>query len=88
VRTNSRRWSDQLTKIFGLRHDQVPSTFDGFYPLVHPEDRERTAKIANEALRSGNDYENQFRIVRPDGTSARCTIRPAWTATKSGRPVR
>jgi len=39
VRTNSRTWSDQLAKIFGIRHDQVPPAFDGFYPLVHPEDR-------------------------------------------------
>jgi PAS domain S-box-containing protein len=67
LRTNSRTWSDQLTRIFGLRHDQLPSTFDGFYPLVHPDDRERTAKLASEALRTGKSYENQFRIVRPDG---------------------
>src|SRR2546427_13039230 len=49
VRSNSRRWSDQLAKIFGLRHDQLPSTFDGFYPLVPPEDRERTGRIASGA---------------------------------------
>src|SRR6266571_2171237 len=67
VRTKTGRWSDQLIRIFGLRHDQVPSNFDGFYKLVHPEDRERTARIANEALRGGVDYESQFRIVRPDG---------------------
>jgi PAS domain S-box-containing protein len=67
LRTNSRTWSDQLTRIFGLRHDQLPSTFDGFYPLVHPEDRERTARLASEALLTGKSYENQFRIVRPDG---------------------
>src|SRR6266581_409189 len=63
VQTNSRRWSDQLAKIFGVRHDQVPSTFDGFYPLVHPEDRERTAKIANEAVGGGTENENKFSIV-------------------------
>src|SRR2546427_8898946 len=67
VRTNSGRWSDQLIRNFGLRHDQLPSTFDGFYKLVHPEDRERTARIANEALRGGVDYEREFRVVPPDG---------------------
>jgi len=88
VRTNSRRWSDQLTRIFGLRHDQVPSTFDGFYPLVHPEDRERAAKIANEALRSGTDYENQFRIVRPDGVVRTVHNQARVDRDESGRPVR
>src|SRR2546427_5395950 len=88
VRTSSRRWSDQLTRIFGLRHDQVPSTFDGFYPLVHPEDRERTARIANEALRSGTDYENQFRIVRPDGVIRTVHNQARVDRDESGRPVR
>ena len=88
VRTNSRRWSDQLTKIFGLRDDQVPATFDGFYSLVHPEDRERTAKIANEALRSGSEYENQFRIVRPDGVVRTVHNQARVDRDESGRPVR
>jgi len=88
VRTNSRRWSDQLAKIFGVRHDQVPSTFDGFYPLVHPEDRERTAKIANEALRGGTEYENQFRIVRPDGVVRTVHNQARVDRDESGRPVR
>jgi len=88
VRTNSRRWSDQLIKIFGLRDDQVPPTFDGFYPLVHPEDRERTAKIANEALRGGVDYECQFRIVRPDGVVRTVHNQARVDRDESGRPVR
>jgi PAS domain S-box-containing protein len=88
VRTNSRRWSDQLAKIFGLRHDQLPPTFDGFYPLVHPEDRERTAKIAHEALRSGSEYENQFRIVRPDGVVRTVHNQARVDRDESGRAVR
>src|SRR6267378_4978939 len=88
VRTNSRRWSDQLARIFGVRHDQVPSIFDGFYPLVHPEDRERTAKIASEALRSGTEYENQFRIVRPDGVVRTVHNQARVDRDASGRPVR
>jgi len=88
VRTNSRTWSDQLAKIFGIRHDQVPPAFDGFYPLVHPEDRERTAKIANEALRSGTEYENQFRIVRPDGVVRTVHNQARVDRDESGRAVR
>jgi PAS domain S-box-containing protein len=88
VQTNSRRWSDQLTKIFGLREDQVPPTFDGFYTLVHPEDRERTAKIATEALRSGVEYESQFRIVRSDGSVRTIHSQARVDRDGSGKPVR
>jgi len=50
--------------------------------------RERTAKIANEALRSGTDYENQFRIVRPDGTIRTVHNQARVDRDESGRPVR
>jgi PAS domain S-box-containing protein len=88
VQSNSRRWSAQLAKIFGLRHDQVPPTFDGFYTLVHPEDRERTAKIANDALRNGTEYENQFRIVRPDGVVRTVHNQARVDRDETGRAVR
>jgi PAS domain S-box-containing protein len=88
LRTNSRTWSEQLTRIFGLRHDQLPSTFDGFYPLVHPDDRERTAKLASEALRTGKSYENQFRIVRPDGLVRTLHNQARVDRDESGKAVR
>lgn len=88
LRTNSRTWSDQLSRIFGLRPGQMPSTFDGFYPLVHAEDRERTAALAREALRTGKSYENQFRIVRPDGAVRTVHNQARVDRDESGRPVR
>lgn len=86
--TNSRTWSDQLTRIFGLRPGQMPSTFDGFYPLVHSEDRERTARLASEALRTGRSYESQFRIVRPDGLVRTLHNQARVDRDDAGRAVR
>jgi len=88
LRTNSRTWSEQLSRIFGIKAEQLPSTFDGFYPLVHRDDRERTAKLAHEALRSGKSYENQFRIVRPDGVIRTVHNQARVDLDESGRPVR
>jgi PAS domain S-box-containing protein len=88
LRSNTRTWSDQLSRIFGLRPDQMPSAFDGFYPLVHPEDRERTAALAREALRTGKGYENQFRIVRPDGAVRTVHNQARVDRDESGKAVR
>jgi PAS domain S-box-containing protein len=85
---NTRTWSDQLSRIFGLRSGQLPSTFDGFYPLVHPDDRERTARLAREALRTGKSYESQFRIVRPDGAVRTVHNQARVDRDESGRAVR
>jgi PAS domain S-box-containing protein len=88
LRTNARTWSEQLSRIFGLRQDQLPAAFDGFYPLVHPDDRERTAKLAREALRTGKSYENQFRIVRPDGAVRTLHNQARVDRDDSGKAVR
>lgn len=88
LRTNTRTWSDQLTRIFGVTLDRLPSTFDGFYPLVHPDDRERTAKAAHEAVRSGKSYESQFRIVRPDGAVRTVHNQARVDRDDSGKAVR
>jgi PAS domain S-box-containing protein len=88
LRTNKRTWSDQLIRIFGVRHDQLPATFDGFYPLVHPDDRERTAAVRNEALQSGSSYESQFRIIRPDGAVRTVHNHARIDRDESGKAVR
>src|SRR5882672_3143711 len=89
LQSNTRTWSDQVSRIFGLRPDQLPSTtFYGFSPLVHPEDRERTAKLAREALSTEKSYENQFRIVRPDGAVRTVHNQARIDRDESGRPVR
>jgi PAS domain S-box-containing protein len=88
LRTNAVAWSEQLSRIFGVAKDQFPSNFDGFYPLIHREDRERAAKLANEALRSGKGYENQFRIVRSDGTVRTLHTQVRVDCDDSGKPVR
>jgi PAS domain S-box-containing protein len=88
LRTSTRTWSEQLSRIFGITADQVPPTLDGFYPLVHPEDRERTARMEEEALRTGHAYENQFRIVRPDGSVRTVHSQARVDRDDSGSPVR
>jgi PAS domain S-box-containing protein len=88
LQSNTRTWSDQLSRIFGGRPNQLSSTFDGFYPLVHPEDRERTATLAHEALRTGKSYESQFRIVRPDGAVRTVHNQARVHRDESGKPVR
>jgi PAS domain S-box-containing protein len=88
LRSNTRAWSTQLSRIFGLRPGQLPSAFDGFYPLVHPEDRERTAALAREALRTGKGYEDQFRIVRPDGAVRTLHNQARVDRDESGKAVR
>jgi PAS domain S-box-containing protein len=38
-----------------------------FFALIHPEDRDRVTRSVQRALARGNDYHEEFRIVRADG---------------------
>ena len=38
-----------------------------FWPVVHPEDRERVGRIVHEALEERREVRVEYRIVHPDG---------------------
>jgi PAS domain S-box-containing protein len=48
--------------------EQSPSTFEAVREVVHPEDRERfTGNVLTAIERHDGRYENEFRVVHPDG---------------------
>ncbi|MEZ0231188.1 MAG: PAS domain S-box protein, partial [Planctomycetota bacterium] len=62
-------WSPRMKAIFGFQPDTEVSV-DAFLSRVHPDDRERTRRRLDMALdpKGTGEYENEYRIVRPDGT--------------------
>jgi PAS domain S-box-containing protein len=55
-------WSNNLERAIGF---PLPSDFAAVNSLVHPEDREETAKLIARAISRGEDYESEFRLVNP-----------------------
>ncbi|HZH13749.1 MAG TPA: PAS domain-containing protein [Archangium sp.] len=66
LRTGRAAASRTLATILGLpeTNGEVLETAGRF---VHPEDRERVARVRQEALASGSPYFDEYRIVRPGG---------------------
>jgi PAS domain S-box-containing protein len=64
-------WSVEHFRIFGLDPALTRITYDGFFQMVHPEDRAHLAREFEAAVRAGREFDGEFRIVRPDG-SVRC----------------
>jgi PAS domain S-box-containing protein len=55
----------------GPTPEQAPSTFEAVRQAVHPEDRELfTANVLAALSSEDGRYENEFRIVHPDGEVA------------------
>jgi PAS domain S-box-containing protein len=61
-------WSPELFQIFGVDPAKGhPRNMSEYAAYVHPDDRERFLREAEEILAKGQAYEHNHRIVRPDG---------------------
>jgi signal transduction histidine kinase len=60
-------WNDRCKAHFWLSPDAEEITFEVFYSLLHPDDRERTRQAVEETLSKGKQYDVEFRTVSADG---------------------
>lgn len=67
-------WSHQIYAIFGVLPDNFTPTFDSMTKMVHRRDIGRLLQGLERAVIDKRDYQIEFRLTRPDGTTryARC----------------
>ena len=59
----------QWRRLFGFAESE-PVSFDRVLQVVHPDDRERTKQLVQQMFEGrGGEYENEYRITRPDGST-------------------
>jgi PAS domain S-box-containing protein len=88
LETGALWWSDELYAVYGVDPGSGPLSFERFAELVHPDDRERVQRMVAEALREGEAFAFDHRIVRPDGTVRSLHGRGRVFRDEGGRPVR
>src|SRR5438034_1549994 len=66
---NDELWvTEKWRRLLGFAESE-PVSFDRVLQVVHPEDRERMKQLVQHAFEgSGGEYENEYRITRPDGS--------------------
>jgi PAS domain S-box-containing protein len=62
------RWSDELYRLYGFDPEAVKPSWEAFFQVVHPADRERVGQAIRGALRDNKPYCIDYRIVLPDGS--------------------
>ncbi len=65
--TNRVRWSVETEQIFGLRPGSFVGTYEGFFALVHPDDRQRLSTAITTAVDERTFYLIEHRIITPHG---------------------
>ena len=87
VATDTVKWSEELSHING--HDPAfpAPSFAGMSTHYTPESWKRLSAVVAKALRSGESYELDLEIVRPDGTRRHTSARGQADHDASGKIV-
>jgi PAS domain S-box-containing protein len=68
MRTNAVDGDEGLFQLFGVDHSEASGSFELFVSLIHSDDRDRVIAATLRCAAEGGDLDEEFRIVRPDGT--------------------
>ncbi|MDY0189176.1 MAG: diguanylate cyclase [Desulfuromonas sp.] len=80
-------WSDEVFRIFGDQPNSYVPDYALFLSRVHPDDRDKVAKVVADAIRNKTHYELEHRLVRQDGTTIYVREQGEAKYAANGRPV-
>jgi PAS domain S-box-containing protein len=68
LQTNAVEWDRSLDALFGLPPGSTVQTLEGFFDLVHPDDRAEVQERCRRCLEDGAHFDMEFRVIWPDGS--------------------
>jgi PAS domain S-box-containing protein len=83
VRLNTLEWSHGLGRLFG---DSGKRTLEEFFAAMHPDDLPQVTAAYGRSAREGVPYEDEYRVIWPDGSVHWLHVRGDVTRGADGRP--
>lgn len=81
-------WDDLMHEIYAQPKEQNHALFEVWKSRLHPDDRDNTLIVLNEALEGLRDFNATFRIVWPDGSHHYIQANAIVQRDEGGKPVR
>src|ERR1700690_1847021 len=83
ARRENVHWSQEQYRLFGLDPESNSPSFEKAFQRIHPEDQATFNKVIERAIRERSDFEVDFRIVLPDGSTkySRSVGHPVFSAS-------
>ena len=66
--TNRVLWSAETETIFGITPGSFDGTYEGFFALVHPDDRQQLGAAIAKGVEDRTPYRIEHRIITPEGS--------------------
>src|SRR5208283_172461 len=83
ARRENVHWSQEQYRLFGLDPESNSPSFEKAYQRIHPDDQATFNDVVERAIRERSDFEVDFRIVLPDGSTkyTRSVGHPVFSAS-------
>ena len=81
-------WSEGIAPMFGIEEGKFVETYDAFLENIHPADRNHVYEAVNASLEEGKEFEVEFRINWPDGSTHWLLSRGDVVEREYDRPIR
>ncbi|NOX25118.1 MAG: transporter substrate-binding domain-containing protein, partial [Deltaproteobacteria bacterium] len=86
--TDELHWSRDTEPLFGFPSGGLSDTVDTFMLHIHPDDKKRFKESLMAARKKNEEYNFQFRLIRPDGEQRWLQTIGGAVADKGGDPDR
>ena len=87
VASNRLIWDDQMFRLYGITREQFSGAYDAWQAGVHPEDRRRGDEEIQLALRGEKDFNTEFRVAWPDGSTHYIRALAVVQRNAAGQPL-
>lgn len=88
IQQNVTDWTDSLFRIFGYEPGEIGPSYETWLSLVHPDDREMTNELVQQAFAATTGYDFDHRIIWPTGEVRVLHCRGHITTDDAGEPTR
>jgi PAS domain S-box-containing protein len=68
IQTNQLVWDKRMYELYGITPAEFPGAYQAWLNGIHPDDREASNEISQQAVRGEKEYDTEFRVLWPDGS--------------------
>jgi PAS domain S-box-containing protein len=81
-------WDDQMFRLYGVSREKFSGAYEAWQGGLHPEDRLRGDQEIQLALSGEREFDTEFRVLWPDGTTHHIRALAVVQRSASGQSLR
>ncbi len=81
-------FDEEKERLYGIKPGKFGGTLEAWFAFIHPEDVEKVVANVQAVMKSGDRYDDEYRIIRPNGDLRYLVTHGVFFFDSEGQPVR